>query len=37
MLVARTWERRERLHALAAVPVGGSTRRGRERPWHPVV
>ena len=26
MLVARTWERRERLHALAAVPVGGSAR-----------
>jgi hypothetical protein len=37
MLVARAWERRERLHALAAVPIGGSARRGRERPWHPVV
>lgn len=37
MLVARAWERSERLHALAAVPVGGSGRRGRERPWHPVV
>lgn len=36
-LVARAWERRERLHSLAAVPVGRIGRSGRERPWHQVV